>query len=109
MSRKGAGKKNKALDEVLELKGRRRADIIKCAFAVTLIIVVILGKPMLEVMGVIPEGSMMASGAMFLLAIVLAAFAGSASTDFAKSGRRIEELCSKNAITKDDIRAFDHL
>ena len=105
--RSGGGKKAKALDEIQALKGKRRADIIKCAFAIMVVVLVIAGKPMLETMGVIPAGSMIAAGAMFLIAVVLAAFAGFASTDYAKSGRRIDELCSQYAITKEDIRAYE--
>lgn len=106
-----AAKKNSrriaSLEEIASLKGRRRADIVKCAFAIMVVVLVIAGKPLLETMGVIPEGSMIAAGAMFLAAVVLAAFAGYASTDYAKSGRRIDELCVKNGITKDDIRAYE--
>lgn len=103
MSRKSTTKKTKVLDEILELKDKRRVDVIKCLAAIVLIIVVIMGKPLFEMMGVIPEGSVVAAGVMFFLAVVLAVFAGSASNDYAKSGRRIDELCSRNSISRDEI------
>lgn len=105
---KRSARKSAALEEISALKGRRRADIVKCAFAIMAVVLVIAGKPLLESMGAIPAGSMVASAAMFLIAVALAVFAGSASTDYAKSGRRIDELCSKHAITKEEIRAWEH-
>lgn len=109
----GTGKRNTrrtgALEEICALRGRRRADVVKCAFAVMVVVVAIAGKPLLESMGVIPAGSMVTAAALFLAAVVLAVFAGSASTDYAKSGRRIDELCAKHAITKEDIRAYERL
>lgn len=109
MVAKRGGRRIAALEEICALKGKRRMDIIKCAFAIMVVVLIIAGKPLLETMGIIPEGSMVASAAMFLSAVVLAVFAGSASTDFAKSGRRIEELCAQHAITKDDVRAYERL
>ncbi|WP_139653641.1 hypothetical protein [Raoultibacter phocaeensis] len=109
MSAKKNNRRIAALEEILALKGKRRADIIKCAFAIMVVVLVIAGKPLLETMGIIPEGSMIAAGAMFLIAIALAAFAGFASTDYAKCGRRIDELSAKNALTKEDIRAYENL
>lgn len=109
MGTKRSNRRIAAFEEILVLKGKRRADVIKCAFAIMVVVLVIAGKPWLESAGVIPAGSMLASGAMFVAAVVLAAFAGFASTDYAKSGRRIDELCAKNAITKDDIRSYERL
>lgn len=106
---KRSARKSAALEEIGSLRGKRRADIVKCAFAVMVVIVVIAGKPLLESMEVIPAGSMVTAAALFLTAVVLAVFAGSASTDYAKSGRRIDELCAKHAITKEDIRAYERL
>lgn len=104
MGQKNAGKRAKLLEEVLVLKDKRRADIIKIACAILLIIAVILGKPLLEQMGLIPQDNMIIMGAMYIIAILLAAFAGFAGNDYAKSGRRIEELCLKNSITKDELK-----
>lgn len=109
MSAKRSNRRTAALEEILALKGKRRIDVIKCAFAVMVIVLVIAGKPLIESTGIIPEGSLIASASMFVAAIALAAFAGFASTDYSKSGRRIDELCAKNAITKDDIRAYERL
>lgn len=108
MSKKQAGgKKSAALDEIMVLRGKRRASIIKCAFAVMVVVLAIAAKSMLETIGFIGDGNMAASGALFLTAVVLAAFAGFASTDYAKNGRRIEELCAKHSITKDEILAYE--
>lgn len=109
MGTKRSNRRVAALEEILALKGKRRIDVIKCAFAIMVVVLVIAGKPLLESAGVIPAGSAITSGAMFAIAVVLAAFAGFASTDFAKSGRRIDELCAKNAITKDDVRTYERL
>ncbi len=103
MSKKNS-RRNAAFDEILELRGNRRADIIKIAFAVMVIILVITGEPFLVAMGVIPDGNMVVSAVMFMSAIVLAAFTGFASTDYAKKGHRIDELCDANAITKEEIK-----
>lgn len=106
----GRGKGNRragALEEISALRGKRRVDIIKCAFAIAAVILVITGKPYLETVGILPADSMLVSALMFLGAVVLAVFAGSASTDYAKSGRRIEELCAERGITKEDIRAYE--
>ena len=108
MSKKSSDSKRKAvLDEIAALKAKRRASIIKCAFAIMAVVLAIAAKSMLETIGFIGDGNRAASGVLFLTAVVLAAFAGFASTDYAKSGRRIEELCARYSITKDEISAYE--
>lgn len=109
MSQKSTNKRAKILEEILVLKNKRRVDIIKIACAILLIIVVILGKPLLEQWGLLPQDNMIVTGAMYIIAILLAGFAGFASSDYAKSGRRIDELCTKNSISKDEIRTASRL
>ena len=108
MSRKRRGKAA-ILEEIESLKARRRADIIKCAFAIMAVVLAIAAKSLLQSAGIIPDGNMATSGALFFTAIVLAGLAGFASTDYAKCGRRIEKLCAENAITKKDIRSYERL
>ncbi len=107
MSRKRGRDRTAVLVEIESLKAKRRADIIKCAFAVMAVVLAIAAKSLLQSAGIIPDGNMVASGVLFFAAVVLAGFAGFASTDYARCGRRIEELCTKNAITKEDVRNYE--
>lgn len=81
----------KAQVEIERLKARRRLDLIKMLGAITIMMLILLGKPMLESIGVMEEGNMFAGGVLWFTAIVLAVFAGAAGRDFSKCGRNIEE------------------
>ena len=94
-----------ALEEVLSLRAKRRADIIKIAFAIMAVIVIMVVGPMLQLSGVIESGNMVLSGATFLTAVLLAGFAGISSTDYSKCSRRITELVNLYGFTKEEMKA----
>lgn len=106
MAKKVNGKKAKSFVEIEKLKATQRKGIIKIVGAVVLIIILILGKSYLEWYGIIPD-EIITDGALMLVAFALAAFAGFAGTDITKSGRKITEICTKNGITKEDIKEYE--
>ncbi|RDB59907.1 hypothetical protein C1878_14645 [Gordonibacter sp. 28C] len=89
MGKKGSAAKAQA--EIERLKAKQRLDIIKILAALAVMMLILLGKPMLEVAGILQEGNMVVSGAMWISAFILAIFAGAAGRDFSKCGRSIKE------------------
>lgn len=90
----------KALAEIEGYKANRRKDIIKMGGAITLMLVLIWLKAMLEVNGVLQMGNAIAGGALALVAFLLAVFAGSAGVDFAKNGRTIQNVRDRAGLGK---------
>ncbi len=106
MSKKTKSRES-ALAEVQRLKANRRKDIIKCAAAIVVIVVLIYGKSWLEVNGLIPTGNVVIGAAMMAAGLGLAIFAGTASVDFAKSGHLIDEACARAKLSKEDVKAYE--
>lgn len=106
MARKNLSKRDKILDEILMLKEKRQTDIIKIVCAILTIILVIMGKPLLENTGIISQDNVIIVGAMYIIAILLATFTGFAGRDYARSGSRINELCTKNSISQNEIKTY---
>ncbi|MBC2890276.1 hypothetical protein [Gordonibacter massiliensis (ex Traore et al. 2017)] len=96
MGKKGSAAKARA--EIERLKAKRRLDIIKILAALAVMMLILLGKPMLEVAGILQEGNMVVSGAMWISAFILAIFAGTAGRDFSKCGRSIEEVRTRAGL-----------
>ena len=92
MGKKGNGRIEKARAEIERLKARRRLDLIKILAALAAIMLILLGKPMLENAGIIEADNMVVNGAMWISAFILAIFAGSAGRDLSKCGRSIDEV-----------------
>ena len=98
MGKKGNGRIEKARAEIERLKARRRLDLIKILAALAVMMLILLGKPMLENAGVIEAGNMVVNGAMWISAFVLAIFAGSAGRDLSKCGRSIDEVLTRAGL-----------
>ena len=98
MGKKGNGRIEKARAEIERLKARRRLDLIEILAALAVMMLILLGKPMLENAGVIEAGSMVVNGAMWISAFVLAIFAGSAGRDLSKCGRSIDEVRTRAGL-----------
>ncbi len=106
MSKKAKSREN-ALAEIQRLKANRRKDVIKCAAAIAVIIVIIYGKSWLETNGIIPTGNVIVGAAMMCSGLGLAIFAGTASVDFAKSGHLIDDACARARLSKEDVKAYE--
>lgn len=107
MGRGRDNRKASPFEEIDRLKTNRRADVIKCAAALTVIVVLIGAKSMLEANGIMESGNLFAGAFMMFSAVGLAIFAGAASTDFTKCGHHINDICTQGDITKDDIKKDD--
>ena len=107
MAKKKMGRAAKAFAEIERLKAKRRLDIIKILGALVVMMLLLLGKPALEVAGILEQGNMVTSAALWISAFILAIFTGAAGRDISKCTRSIENVCSQNAITKEDIRAHE--
>ena len=107
MSKKSSTRKTKQIKEISRLRGNRRLDIIKCAGALSLLLVLTGSKTALEFNGVIEEGNMLLALALFATALLLAIFTSVAGNDFAKSGRAIRELRDQYGITDEDIKEYE--
>lgn len=106
MSKK-AKRKEDALVEIERLKAKRRLDIIKCAAALVVIVVLIFGKSWLEFNGILETGNIAVGAMMMVSAVGLAIFAGSASVDFTKCGHLIDEVRMKSGLSKEEIKAYE--
>lgn len=100
-------RRGKMLDELVELRAQRRKDIIKCAFALLVILVVVLGQQMLMMQGIIEPGNIAVGAVSMGIAIGLCIFAGSASIDFTKSGHRIDAIMAQSGFTKKDVKDYE--
>ena len=91
MGKGSAGRAQKARAEVERLRASRRKDLIKMLAAIAAMMLVIWGKTALELNGTLETGNMAVGAALFITALVLAVFAGSAGVSFAKSGRALQQ------------------
>ena len=98
MGKKGNGRIEKARAEIERLKARRRLDLIKILAALAAMMLILLGKPMLENAGIIEADNMVVNGAMWISAFILAIFAGSAGRDLSKCGRSIDEVRTRAGL-----------
>ena len=71
MGKKGNGRIEKARAEIERLKARRRLDLIKVLAALAAMMLILLGKPMLENAGIIEADNMVVNGAMWISAFIL--------------------------------------
>ncbi|MEG0216977.1 MAG: hypothetical protein RR655_01445 [Raoultibacter sp.] len=104
MGKVSAKKRTEYLGEIAQLKAKRRGDIIKCAGALVAILFFLLIKQVLVMQGIVDQANIVVASVTMLAALGLAIFAGSASTDFAKSGRRIDTLCAEGNLSKEDTK-----
>ena len=100
-------KRSDAYFEIVELKGKRRADIIKMAACLAIIIVVVTGRYALSATGLIDPTSMIPMAIVMFATIALAIWCGTSSMNFTKSGQRIRYLKQQMGISDDDIKAFE--
>ena len=92
MGKKGNGRIEKARAEIERLKARRRLDLIKILAALAAMMLILLGKPMLENAGIIEADNMVVNGAMWISAFILAIIAGTAGRDLSTCGRSIDDV-----------------
>ena len=97
MGKKGNGRIEKARAEIERLKARRRLDLIKILAALAAMMLILLGKPMLENAG-IEADNLEVNGALWISAFILAIFAGSAGRDLSKCGRSIDEVRTRAGL-----------
>lgn len=98
MGKKGNGRIEKARAEIERLKAQQRLDLIKILAALAVMMLILLGKPLLENAGLIEQGNMVVSGAMWISAFILAIFAGAAGRDLSKCRRSIEETRTRAGL-----------
>lgn len=101
-------RQEKSYEEIIRLKGNRRKDLIKCAAALAAILVLVWGKLLLELNGILESGNMAAGAVMMASSVGLAIFAGTASIDFTKSGQYINDIRTRTGITKADIKEYEN-
>ena len=106
MSRELSKRKARCLDEIAELRARRRRDVIKCAAALAIIVVVVAGKQLLASQGVIDPNGIVAGALTMLIAFGLAIVGGTASIEFTKSGAKIRELRQSCGISKEHLKQY---
>lgn len=99
-------RRESALEEIAELKAKRRLDVVKCAGALAAILIAVAGRQFLESSGIVSQGSMALGAAMMMVTIGLAIVGGMASIDFTKNGQVIRGLQARNGITAEDIKNY---
>lgn len=106
MAREVSKRKARCLEEIAELKARRRLSVIKCAAALAAIVVVVAGKQILAAQGIIDPNGIVAGALTMLIAFGLAIVGGTASIEFTKSGAKIRELRQSCGISKEDLKQY---
>ncbi len=99
MAKSKAGRVEKARAEIESLKATKRKCLIKILIAVGAMMLLILGKTMLEFYYILPTGSPVTGGMLALTAFVLAVFAGSAGLEISKANRSIAEIRTRNGLS----------
>ena len=94
MGKKGNGRIEQARAESERLRARRRLALLP----ILAMMLILLGKPMLENAGIIEADNMVVNGAMWISAFILAIFAGSAGRDLSKCGRSIDEVHTRAGL-----------
>lgn len=107
MSNNRSARKAKAFEDIMRLKANRRKDIIKCAAALAIVVILVTGKIFLEANGFLAIGNIAAGAVMMFSAIGLAILGGSSSLDFTRSGQQIAGICASTGITKEDIAEYE--
>lgn len=103
MTKNRSGKRTRAHEDIQRLKASRRKDIIKCAAAFAAIVVLLGGKLLLELNGIIQPGNLAAGAVQMFGAIGLAVLGGTSSMDFVKCGHEIAAVQARTGISKQDI------
>ncbi|MEG0990638.1 MAG: hypothetical protein RSN88_07235 [Gordonibacter sp.] len=103
MTKNRSGRKTRAHEDIQRLKASRRKDIIKCAAALAAIVVLLGGKLLLEMNGIIQAGNLVAGAVQMFGTIGLAIVGGTSSMDFVKCGHDIADIRARTGITKQDI------
>ena len=101
-----SNKRSTYINEILRLKRKRRIDVLKCALALTAIIVLLLGKQALAMAGFDVAGSMALGAIEMVATIALAILGGTASIDFTKSGNQINAIKHSGGISDEQIKAY---
>lgn len=107
MAKNRCGKKTRAYEHIQRLKANRRMDIIKCAAAFAAIIILLGGKLLLELSGIIQPGNLVAGAVQMFGAIGLAIMGGTASMDYVKCGHTIADIQARTGLTKQDVVDYE--
>lgn len=99
-------RKNIVIGEILQLKAKRRSQFERCAIALAAIIAAVMGRMLLESMGIIPDNSIITGGVMMAITIALAVVGGTASIEATKCSNTINGLRNKYGVTDEDIKNY---
>ena len=100
-------RQRRAYEDIIVLQEERRKNVMKMVIAGVIILVLVVGKGVLDWFGLFPQASTYISMGIWAIAIVLAFFfAGPASINLTKSRDVLDQMFISHGITKEDLEAY---
>ncbi len=103
MGKQKRNKKELAIQEVHHHQALKQKGLLKVAVALAFIVALIATYEELSMRGIFPVDEIIVRGALWIVACLLAAVAGSGSLQYTRNNKKIKEICLQKNLTKDDI------
>ncbi|HIT45607.1 MAG TPA: hypothetical protein IAC28_05930 [Candidatus Aphodovivens excrementavium] len=99
-------RRDRALQEIIKQKAKRRSGIVQCALGGILAVVVIMGIPVLQGNGILPYGDTIVSIVTFASAILACGVLGLGVQKFSRANRQINYIKQQFGISDEEVRAL---